>query len=113
MSDDLDAVRQELAAWVAANEQDAIRLELARRGVEVDPSPIDEEFEALSAELKSRLLAAEVDPRRLLAEAVAALAQALAGIVAPPPPPPVPVVVVKTVERDAEGLIARIVEEQQ
>lgn len=59
MSDDQDAVRQELTRWVAANELDAIKDELAHCGQPVDdPSPMDAEFEAVVAEVESRLRAA-------------------------------------------------------
>lgn len=112
MSDDLQAVRQELARWVAANDLDAIKDELARRGLPVDdPSPVDVEFVEVVAEVKRRLLAAELNPLHMLGEAMTQLAATLASIAAAPPRPPVAPVVVETVERDADGLIPRIIEE--
>lgn len=112
MSDDLDDVRSELAQWVEANELEAIRAELIRRGVEVEPSEVDEEFKAMVAEVRRRLLAAESDPMKAVAAAIAAIAAAVsemaASVAALHRPPGA---VIKTIERDGEGNIARVLEE--
>lgn len=112
MSDDLEAVRADLARWAEANEADAIRAELVRRGVEVEPSTVDEEFDEVAAELKRRLLAAESDPMKAVAEAIAALAAAfgeMATSLAQMHRPPG--AVIKTIERDKAGNMVRVFEE--
>ncbi len=113
MSDDLEAVRAELARWCEVNDMDAIKAELARRGHPVDePSVVDVEFDEVATEVKRRLLAAESDPMKAVAEAIAALAAAFGEMATSLlAMHRAPGAVIKTIERDDQGNMVRIFEE--